>query len=142
MRLSIALAAALLAAPALAAPAPDFSNAQPGPRTADGYALQRPYADWIDLSVDRVGPGKTPDQCAVSGTVTAVYRGLHYRRGETAVIDLPCGTAQLAPLQLSTFGRFWFDRDWLHTVKSASVQLDDDGRVVSFDNRRGLTPVY
>jgi hypothetical protein len=142
MRLAIALAAALIAAPAVAAPAPDFSTAQPGPRTQDGYALPPAYADWIDLNIDAVDATKGSDQCDVRGKVVAVYRGLHYRRGESAVIEVPCGSARIAPLQLSTFARFWLDRDWLHTVKRASVQLDDQGRVVSFADTHGLTRVY
>ena len=142
MRLVIALAAALVAAPALAAPAPNFPSSQPGPRTEDGLALRPVFSDWIDLNVDAVDAAKGSDRCAVRGTVTAVYRGLHYRRGEAAVIEVPCATARIAPLQLSTFASFWFDRDWLHTVKHAIVQLDDNGRVVSFANTLGLMRVY
>jgi hypothetical protein len=141
MRLVIALAAALVAAPALAAPA-DFNNTQPGPRTEDGLALRPVFSDWIDLNVDAVDTIKGSDRCAVRGKVADVYRGLHYRRGETAVIDVPCGRTRITPLQLSTFTRFWLDRDWLRTVKRASVQLDDNGRVVSFANTLGLTRVY
>ncbi len=142
MRLAIALAAALLAAPALAAPAPNFANTQPGPRTEDGLALRSQVSDWIDLTVTSVDLGTTSDECAVRGVVVAVRSGLHYRRGETAVIDVPCGAAQVTTLQLSTFGRFWLDRDWLRTVKHASIELDDAGRVVSFDSESGLTQVY
>jgi hypothetical protein len=143
MRLVIALAAALVAAPALAAgPAPNMSNYQPGPRTEDGLALHPRFSNWIDIRVDKVDAAKGSDQCAVRGKVAAVYRGLRYRRGDSAVIEVPCGTAQIAPLQLSTFARFWLDRDWLHTVKRASVQLDNQGRVVSFANTFGLTRVY
>ncbi|HWE44627.1 MAG TPA: hypothetical protein VG407_01250 [Caulobacteraceae bacterium] len=148
MRLAIALLAALTAAPALAASAPaapDMSNIQPGPRTEDGYMLPRAYSDAIDLSIDTVhgeGPAKGIDQCAVTGRVLSVHRGLHYRAGEIAVINVPCSAPHLSPLQLSIFGGFTVDRDWLVTLRTASIQLDASGKVVSFTSDRGLMRVY
>ena len=144
MRLAIALALALTAAPALAAPAMDFNNIQPGPRTEDGLALQPDYVDVIDVTVTHTTASNASgrDKCTVEGRVEHVFSGLHYRRGETAVVDVPCARSRVSQLQLLAFGGFWVDRDWLPGVRRAIIGLDDHGRVVSFASMLGLTRVY
>lgn len=142
MRLAIALVAALIAVPAIAA---DFTTLQPGPRSENGAVLPNPYSDAIALRIDSFhgeGPAKGLEQCTVSGEVLDVYRGLHYRKGETAVITVPCGVPHVSPLQLLTYSRFAVDRDWLTTVRYAVIQLDDKGQVVLLTNSHGLTRVY
>ncbi|HEY3814093.1 MAG TPA: hypothetical protein VGL66_12785 [Caulobacteraceae bacterium] len=140
MRLLIALAVALVAMPALAA-----SEIVTTPPTQDGYAAPPAFSDAIALRIDSFhgeGPAHGLETCTLKGEVVTVYRGLHYRNGETAVISVPCAVAHLSPLAAPISERFAVDRDWLSTARNVIVQLDDKGRVVLLTDTRGFTRVY